>query len=88
MSVRAYRIIMIETEDEPSLNLSRQDDLAMEIGFYADSGEFEVDREKLGNFLKDKKRQEELGVEREQLEQLQKDYDDTIGDDYISYTAW
>lgn len=82
MSVRAYRIIRIEYEEEPSFNLSRQPEFNNLVE-YSD-GMATVERAELIKFLKTK---EGLALDPEQREQLQKDIDATP-DDYIEYMTW
>lgn len=87
MSTRAYRIITIKLEDTPSINLSRQEELANFLGMYNDSGEFEIERAMIKELLDSQELIKKYDVDDLQLEQLKKDYDST-DDDYIYYQAY
>jgi len=85
MSTRAYRINSIDSEQEPSFNLSWHDNL-MEYfhNQYNDSGIMDVDVEELQEALKDTKVRNEIG---EWLPIIEKDIAWALekGDTTISY---
>ncbi len=87
MSTRAYKIIKIELASEPTINLTRQQDLADFLGQYNDSGEFEVEVAQLKELLESPELIKEYEIEQEQLAQLQKDFDGA-DDDYIFYQTY
>jgi hypothetical protein len=90
MSQRAYKIISIELESEPTLNLSRQTELADYLGYYSDDGNYCIEVEKLQDLLKKPRLQKELGVDAEQYKKLLKDLRVAIntGDYLIEYMAY
>ena len=87
MSKRAYRIIEIKSEGNPSLNLSHQDELAYFLGAFGDDGIFCVDKETLKKFLDSKELQDKYEVDEWQVKQLQADYDNSE-EEYIEYLAY
>jgi len=87
MSTRAYRIIEIKSEGNPSINLSHQDALANYLGVFEEDGLFSIDKETLKEFLDSKELQDKYEVDGEQIKQLQADYDNSE-DDYIEYLTY
>lgn len=76
MSVRAYRVNKIDTEDSASFNLWHDDEIVERLGIYQDLGEEgcgigEVEVERLKNLLDDKT----VKLEPETRQALQTDYE-------------
>jgi len=87
MSTRAYRIIKIELESQPSVNLSKQLELADFLGYYNDGGEFEVEVKNLKKLLNNDTLIKQFEIDQDQLAQLKKDLA-SADDDYIYYQAY
>lgn len=85
MSVRAYRLIRIETEQEPSFNLSREYDTFYNLGNENDDGIFTLDVPKLRAWLKTdeaKKRGDNSRLDADLA------IADANGEDYIEYYTY